>query len=370
MQAADSLRRPDTAPLRASRARLFAALPQLNSTTVALRNRLYATAPMVLPQGRTLVWQDAGALATVGELRCHVGAQAVLDSLGAPTGASLSLAGDHLSYLEPRLEGFEAFIPTETCALLAENALSPVLSLLERLLGLPLQGGEFLRHPLAMDSNAGEPEITLGFAIFEEPIKPVLRGWVRTTAAVWQQMEPERAMAAASRRMQEIPLRLSLRVGSARLRLAQLRALQPGDALRSTPALSRHDDQLDVTLCTAGRRPVIGARIAGETLTLENFVNTTAEHRNADDGTDNPHATGDLADDIECDVSFELGSLTMKVSELGRLRAGQTLRLGVRLQEQPVRVLVNGRWIARGELAALGDELVVVITDTSRLPHL
>ena len=66
MQAAESLRRPDTAPLRASRARLFAALPQLNSTTVALRNRLYATAPMVLPQGRTLVWQDAASQVWLG----------------------------------------------------------------------------------------------------------------------------------------------------------------------------------------------------------------------------------------------------------------------------------------------------------------
>jgi flagellar motor switch/type III secretory pathway protein FliN len=58
------------------------------------------------------------------------------------------------------------------------------------------------------------------------------------------------------------------------------------------------------------------------------------------------------------------------VSDIGRLRSGQTLRLGVRLQEQPVRVMVNGRWIARGELAAVGDELVVVVTDTSRLPQI
>jgi type III secretion system YscQ/HrcQ family protein len=197
-----------------------------------------------------------------------------------------------------------------------------------------------------------------------------LRGWVRTSAAVWQQMDLERAMPAATRRMQEIPLRLSLRVGTVGLRLAELRALQVGDALRCTPAPSRQDEHLDVTLCAASGRPLMSARIAGETLTLERFVNTTAEHHHADDGTDNPNTSGDMVDDIECEVSFELGSLTMKVSELGRLRAGQTLRLGVRLQEQPVRVLVNGRWIARGELAALGDELVVVITDTSRLPHL
>ncbi len=381
MQAAEALRRIEASAPRASRARLFSALPQLDSTTVALRNRLYTTAPMVLPQGRTLVWQDVGALITVGELRCDVAAQAApqtaphtaphtQQSFEAQTGMTLSLAADHLSHLEPRLEGFEAFIPSETCALLVENALSPLLSLLERLLGVPLQGGEFLRHPLALGSSSAQQEITLGFAIFEEHSKPVMRGWVRAAAAVWQQMEPGRAMEAVSRRVQEIPLRLSVRVGNVRLRLAELRALQTGDALRSTPAPSRHDNHLDVILCTADRRPLIGARIEGETLTLEHFVNTTAQHRDADDGTDNPYATGDLADDIECDVSFELGSLTMKVSELGRLRAGQTLRLGVRLQEQPVRVLVNGRWVARGELAALGDELVVVITDTSRLPNL
>jgi flagellar motor switch/type III secretory pathway protein FliN len=31
-------------------------------------------------------------------------------------------------------------------------------------------------------------------------------------------------------------------------------------------------------------------------------------------------------------------------------------------------VLVNGKLLARGELAAVGDELVVVFTDTRRLP--
>jgi flagellar motor switch/type III secretory pathway protein FliN len=59
----------------------------------------------------------------------------------------------------------------------------------------------------------------------------------------------------------------------------------------------------------------------------------------------------------------------MSVAEVARLRAGQALRMGVRLQEQPIRILVNGRLMARGELAVVGDELVVVVTDTSRLPQ-
>jgi tRNA U34 5-carboxymethylaminomethyl modifying enzyme MnmG/GidA len=70
--------------------------------------------------------------------------------------------------------------------------------------------------------------------------------------------------------------------------------------------------------------------------------------------------------------------LSARLKELklpqGRLKTGTPPRIDgrtidfSRLQEQPVRILVNGRMLARGELAAVGDELVVVVTDTSRLP--
>ena len=70
---------------------------------------------------------------------------------------------------------------------------------------------------------------------------------------------------------------------------------------------------------------------------------------------------------LECDLTFEVGSLRMTVAEVSQLKAGHSLRLGVRLQEQPVRILASGRQIARGELAAVGDELVVVLTDTHGL---
>jgi flagellar motor switch/type III secretory pathway protein FliN len=46
------------------------------------------------------------------------------------------------------------------------------------------------------------------------------------------------------------------------------------------------------------------------------------------------------------------------------------VRLGVRLVDQPVRIMVSGRMLGRGALAALGDELVVVVTETKALPEL
>lgn len=76
-----------------------------------------------------------------------------------------------------------------------------------------------------------------------------------------------------------------------------------------------------------------------------------------------------LLSSIECELTFELGSLRMSLTEISRLRPGQAMHLGVRLPEQPVRILAGGRQIARGELAAVGDEIVVVVTETAGLPN-
>ena len=82
-----------------------------------------------------------------------------------------------------------------------------------------------------------------------------------------------------------------------------------------------------------------------------------------------PSGTSDeLLNDIECELTFQLGALRMTVAEIAQLRVGQSLMPGVRLQDQPIRLLVNGRQIGRGELAAVGDELVVVVTETGGLP--
>jgi type III secretion system YscQ/HrcQ family protein len=355
---------PDTASPRASRARLFAALPRMSGTAIALRNRAYQAAPTMLSDERIFIWQETAATSTIGELACRVGDW------------QLAISADNLARIEPRLEGFESFVPTDTCAALVEHALSPVLTLLERLLGVPVECNEFRRGAAA---SVPADEVRVGFVVLEANLQPVLRGWVRTTPDAWHQMDFSRAIRLPSQRSRVVPVRLSMGIGGCRLSLRELRALAVGDALRSTPRIDRHAGSLPITLTDVSvpgaSKFSILARVADDNLSLEYAVTTTTE-TTADtsapetqlDGTDNT-PQNDLIDDIQCDVSFELGSLRMTVADIGRLRTGQSMRLGVRLQEQPVRVMVNGRWIARGELAAVGDELVVVITDTSRLPQ-
>lgn len=333
-----------------SRARLFAALPRYSSTAIALRNRAFRSAPMIVAGDRLLLWCDYGPVRTIGELACRLGEW------------PLALAADNLSALEPRLEGIESFVPADTCAALVEHALSPILSLIERLAGLPVDCEEFRRGPPSV--QVGD-EVQIGFVVVEaQRLRPLLRGWVRTTPDAWHQLDFNRTPTLHSRRTQPVPVRLTVEVGRLRLALREVRALQPGDALRPQSRILLAD-QLVVQLADSGRHVVFRARLQGDDLFVENSVNIPSA---ADTPPDDRLASDDALDDVECDLSFELGSLRMTVGDIGRLRAGHAMRLGVRLQEQPVRVLVNGKLLARGELAAVGDELVVVLTDTGRLP--
>jgi type III secretion system YscQ/HrcQ family protein len=348
---------------RPSRARLLAALPRLSGSAVTARSRVYQTSPCMVSGDRVLIWQDSGPINTIGELACRV------------ADAPLALAADSLSRIEPRLEGFESFVPTDTCTALVEHALSPVLSILERLTGVPVECDEFRRGPpsgASSGSNSGDG-ISLSFALMESSMQPVLRGWVRTTPEVWQSMDFSRVTTLAMHRHGAVPARLSIEAGRCRLTARELRSLGVGDALRPMRRLPSGSPGMQVLLTNVSGRFALCAYVEGDELVLEKHVNTEVQTPPAAT-LDDPHAGADpggndLLSDIECDLTFELGSMRLTVADIARMRAGQTMRLGVRLQEQPVRLLVNGRLIGRGELAAVGDELVVVVTDTSRLPH-
>ena len=342
--------------IRPSRAKLFAALPRLSGSTVAVRNRMYQAPAYMVTGDMLLIWQDVGTMTSIGELMCRVG------------NAPLALSTDSLSRLEPRLEGFESFVPTDTCTALVEHALTPILQLLERLSGIPVDCDEFRRGSAMGDGTDG---VSVGFTLLESSSKLLLRGRVRTTPEAWQAMDLTRAVSMEPRRQFSVPVRLSIELGRCRLAAREIALLAPGDALRPASRIHRDASTLPVMLTNISGRFSIAARVVGDELFLEthvsNDIDTSAPPVMLDDPA-RPNAGTDLLNDIECELSFELGSMRLTVADIARMRAGQTMRLGVRLQEQPVRLLVNGRIIGRGELAAVGDELVVVVTDTSRLP--
>ncbi len=343
-------------PAWPSRLRLLAGIRRLRATDLVIINQVLRSPPIALSDGRIFVWQDAGRIAPATEL------------IGRWGNASIALGADGLALVEPRLEGFESFVPTETCAALVEHALHPVIGMLERGAGVPIEFGELHsgRHPSLLD----EP-VEVSFVVYGRDMKPALRGYLRAPADCWRSLEVNRLPTLRSRRHLAVPVRLSVQLGAQRLGARALAALAPGDAVRV--GKRNPGGTLSVVLADCRGQSLVHATLAEHTLTLEETVTPSTEFDPAAGATAAPAAASESGDDllneIECDVSFELGSIRMPVAEVARLRAGQSIRLGVRLQDQPVRLMVNGRPVGRGELATLGDELVVVLTDTSRLPH-
>lgn len=337
-----------------SRSRVQGSLRRLRATEVEILDKMFRCAPVILADQQVLIWQATRRIMPVSEL------------IGRWGTAVISLAADGLAQVEPRLEGFESFVPTETCAALVEHALNPVISVIERGAGIPIEFSELQRGYRA--SLLDDP-VEVGFVVYERDLKPVVRGYVRAPADCWRSFELDRLPTLTTRRHLAVPVRLGMQIGCARMRLGDLKGLTQGDALR---ICKRSDDgNIRISLVDRLGKPVLKALIANELLVLEYPMTSTSDFSTAS-ATETPETdipTEDILSAIECDITFELGSIRLPVSEVARLRAGQAIRLGLRLQDQPVSVMVNGRAVARGELAALGDELVVVITDTSRLPH-
>lgn len=70
----------------------------------------------------------------------------------------------------------------------------------------------------------------------------------------------------------------------------------------------------------------------------------------------------DLLNDVEMQVTVELGRARLKVRDLLRLTEGSLVELN-RSVGAPVDVLVNGSLVARGDVVVVDDELGVRVTE-------
>ena len=72
--------------------------------------------------------------------------------------------------------------------------------------------------------------------------------------------------------------------------------------------------------------------------------------------------TLDLLRDVEVEVTLEIGRKRMRIGDLLKLGAGQTLELD-KAAGEPLEMMVNGRLIGRGEAVVVGDHYALSITE-------
>jgi flagellar motor switch protein FliN len=72
--------------------------------------------------------------------------------------------------------------------------------------------------------------------------------------------------------------------------------------------------------------------------------------------------TLELLRDVEVEITLEIGRKRMRIGDLLKLGAGQTLELD-KAAGEPLEIMVNGRVIGRGEAIVVGDRYALRITE-------
>ena len=66
--------------------------------------------------------------------------------------------------------------------------------------------------------------------------------------------------------------------------------------------------------------------------------------------------------DVEVELTLEIGRRRMRIADVLRIAAGQTLQRG-KAAGEPLDIYINGRLLGRGEAVVLGDRYGVRITE-------
>lgn len=158
-----------------------------------------------------------------------------------------------------------------------------------------------------------------------------------------------------------IPMLLRAEIGSATLTQAELRSLNPGDAI-----VLRHsfvDDAGQLWLGANGWG--LRVRADGDQLTVTEPLHMMEMHmRDEQDDLERDDPRGDEPvplDALPVRLLFDLGQRTMPMAEVGELQVGQVVDLG-RPLSQAVNIRANGALIGTGELMEIGGRIAVGIT--------
>jgi flagellar motor switch protein FliN len=78
--------------------------------------------------------------------------------------------------------------------------------------------------------------------------------------------------------------------------------------------------------------------------------------------SEGPVASMDLLKNVEVEVTLEIGRRRLRIADILKLTAGQTVELS-KAAGEPLDVFVNGRLLGRGEAIVVGDRYAVRITE-------
>ena len=183
-------------------------------------------------------------------------------------------------------------------------------------------------------------------------------GFRTSAAAAFLVAAWERLPSIGTRRLPDFSVPASVEILSARVNVAELQRLRPGALVPVGSPLEGKDVVVSIGW---GRRFSAPAVINQKIVTLRGGLKPMEESQAAGAGV----ALSELSkmENLEVQFTVELATCSLPLSELSRLGAGSTLNLGLPHEPPLVRLCVNGRAVATGELVVLGQSLGVQIVD-------
>lgn len=335
MLTTEAIERPATRPR----------LKLLSAAAVSVQNRFYRSAATPITPLGTWQWSAAGARLGTG-LHCVAASGPLWWGL------------QPWSVLDPLFDANFSHVPAPALLLALDVAAEPLLRHIETLWGEPVE--VVACGPMPAELARPGAAVELGFALLNDAAEPLACGALFAGAAALRDAAQRLPRAAGTNARGALPVWVAIELSRLRLSLAELLDLAPGDAIRIGRVVVAPQSRR-VTLAPGGR-PMLSARLNEQQLIVESTVANPEENPAVAPGS----SELDALDDVQCTVSFEVGRLQMSVAEVAALRAGSTVALASRLDDQPVWIVVNGQRIGRGDLAEVGDELVVVVTTLRR----
>lgn len=346
-------------------------LPVLSRTTVALLNRLYRSGASqgFDGWGRQCQWRwrvdgrgpgepvdsDAARAAVAPHADGVVGVQLAGERSRATLLIEHALP-DHISEAPPWQQ-----LQDDARLLAWTMRHEPLLPLLSAWAGESLRPAGMVESPTVASAD----ELRLDFEVFSDGQR-LLRAALHWPAAQALLFEPDASVgdAGRARDIDALPLPAALQLAPLVLTAAAAAGLAAGDVLVVGAAAMLAPEAV-WTVQVADRqfgvvRHVDGWRVRGPA--TQSIAASSAggamTGTASTEGSSTAAATAAL-DALPLTLTFDIGELAFSVGRLRELAAGQVLELPQHIGQAPVRVCVNGREFARGELVTIGEALGV-----------
>lgn len=152
-----------------------------------------------------------------------------------------------------------------------------------------------------------------------------------------------------------IPYFISFEVGSSRLTKSEIIELETEDII----FIQRYP-QKNQYFIRINKYTVFIGEISNNSLTIKSMVKQMNANLDNNESTNDEH--NEINDnDIELDVVFEIAQQQINISELNRIAVGHIFDLNTPI-DSPVKIIVNGKYVADSELVEVDNRLGARIT--------